>query len=170
MKYKNGQNNHRSPAARSSALAHQFTEFSRAISQWTGNSSAFLLAVAAVLIWVITGPLFNYSDTWQLVINTGTTIVTFLMVFLIQNTQNRDTMAIQVKLSELVLAMKGAQNKFAAIEDLTDEELEDLHEDCRSRAEVALKHIQTRKSAPRNSKRKTQSATQHSKAPARASS
>ena len=151
-------------------LAHQFSEFARAISQWTGNSTAFLLAVAVVLVWVITGPLFNYSDTWQLVINTGTTIVTFLMVFLIQNTQNRDTLAIQLKLSELVLAMKGAENKFAAIEDLTDEELEELHEDCRCRAETALKHIQTRKSASPNGKRKSHAAARQSKAPARASS
>jgi low affinity Fe/Cu permease len=119
---------------------------------------------------LITGPLFNYSDTWQLVINTGTTIVTFLMVFLIQNTQNRDTLAIQLKLSELVLAMKGAENKFAAIEDLTDEELEDLHEECRSRAEVALKHIQTRKSTSRNSESKPHTSTQPYKAPAGASS
>ncbi len=170
MKSKSSQTNHRTPASRSAALVHQFSEFSRAISLWTGHPTAFLLAVAVVLIWVITGPFFNYSDTWQLVINTGTTIVTFLMVFLIQNTQNRDTLAIQLKLSELVLAMKGAENKFAAIEDLTDEELEDLHEDCRGRAEMALKHIETRKSASRNSKRKSPSPTQQSKAPARASS
>jgi len=170
MKNKNNQHNHRTAAPGTSALAQQFSEFSRAISQWTGNQSAFLLAVAVVLVWVITGPLFNYSDTWQLVINTGTTIVTFLMVFLIQNTQNRDTLAIQLKLSELVLAMKGAENKFAAIEDLTDEELEDLHNDCRSRAEVALQHIQTRKSKSRNGKRKSQAATHQSRAPARASS
>ncbi len=170
MENKRNQGNHRAPASSTSALAHQFSEFSRAISQWTGNQSAFLLAIAVVLVWAITGPLFNYSDTWQLVINTGTTIVTFLMVFLIQNTQNRDTLAIQLKLSELVLAMKGAENKFAAIEDLTDEELEDLHEDCRNRAEVALKHIQTRNSASRNSKRKSRSASQPSKTPARASS
>ncbi len=92
----------------------------------------------------MTGPIFNYSDTWQLVINTGTTIVTFLMVFLIQNTQNRDTLAIQLKLSELVLAMKGAENKFAAIEDLSDEELEQLHNDCRARAEMTRQHIEGR--------------------------
>ena len=79
----------------------------------------FCWPVAIVVVWIVTGPIFNYSDTWQLVINTGTTIVTFLMVFLIQNTQNRDTLALQLKLSELVLAMKGAENKFAAIEDLT---------------------------------------------------
>ena len=92
MKSKSSQTNHRTPASRSAALVHQFSEFSRAISLWTGHPTAFLLAVAVVLIWVITGPFFNYSDTWQLVINTGTTIVTFLMVFLIQNTQNRDTL------------------------------------------------------------------------------
>ena len=101
-----------------------------------------------IVVWVLTGPIFNYSDTWQLVINTGTTIVTFLMVFLIQNTQNRDTLAIQLKLSELVLAMKGAENKFAAIEDLSDEELEQLHNDCRARAEMAFQHIEGRKARP----------------------
>jgi low affinity Fe/Cu permease len=91
-------------------------------------------------------------DTWQLVINTSTTIVTFLMVFLIQNTQNRDTLAIQLKLSELVLAMKGAENKFAAIEDLSDEELEQLHNDCRARADMTRRHIEGRKagSKPRS--------------------
>jgi len=170
MTNKNSEQDNHVPPSRSSALAHQFSEFARGISSWTGNSSAFLLAVAVVLVWVVTGPLFGYSDTWQLVINTGTTIVTFLMVFLIQNTQNRDTLAIQLKLSELVLAVKGAENKFAAIEDLTDEELEDLHDDCRSRAEVALQHIETRKSASQNGKRKSQSTARRAKAPARASS
>lgn len=90
--------------------------------------AAFLTALGVVLVWAITGPLFHYSDTWQLVINTGTTIVTFLMVFLIQNTQNRDTLALQIKLSELIVAMKGADNKLAAIDDATDEELERAHE------------------------------------------
>src|SRR5207342_2143585 len=170
MKNKNGQNNDRTPASRSSALAHQFSEFSRAISLWTGNSSAFLVAVAVVLVWMITGPLFNYSDTWQLVINTGTTIVTFLMVFLIQNTQNRDTLAIQLKLSELVLAMNGAQNKFAAIEDLTDEELEELHQDSRARVGTTLQHIEGRRKNPRNRTRNSHGAARATKAPARASS
>jgi low affinity Fe/Cu permease len=104
------------------------------------------LAAAVVIAWIVTGPIFNYSDTWQLVINTGTTIVTFLMVFLIQNTQNRDTMAVQLKLSELVLAMKGAENKFASIEDLSDEELEELHNECRARAEMTGERLERRRS------------------------
>jgi low affinity Fe/Cu permease len=88
-------------------------------------------------VWAITGPLFHYSDTWQLVINTGTTIVTFLMVFLIQNTQNRDTLALQIKLSELIVAMKGADNKLAAIDDATDEELERAREKVKRKVELA---------------------------------
>jgi len=131
-------------AMRAASLTGYFSHFAHTTSLWTGHPAAFLAAVAVVLAWVLTGPFFNYSDTWQLVINTGTTIVTFLMVFLIQNTQNRDTLAIQLKLSELVLAMKGAENKFAAIEDLTDEELEELHDDCRQRAEMTLTHIESR--------------------------
>src|SRR5215510_2628778 len=131
--------------AEPSALTQRFSRFAHAISVWTGHPLAFLLAVVLVFVWVLTGPIFKYSDTWQLVINTGTTIVTFLMVFLIQNTQNRDTLAIQLKLSELVLAMKGAENKFAAIEDLSDEELQELHEECRARADTTLRHIEGRK-------------------------
>ncbi|MGH9810889.1 MAG: low affinity iron permease family protein [Terriglobia bacterium] len=118
----------------------------RAVTVWTGSSQAFACAVGVVIVWALLGPVFHFSDTWQLVINTGTTIVTFLMVFLIQNTQNRDTLAIQLKLSELVLAMKGASNKFASIEDMTDEELEELHQDCRQRAELTLTHIEHRRS------------------------
>jgi len=126
-------------------LIKQFSQFAHATSLWTGHPYAFLVALAVVVVWAALGPVFNYSDTWQLVINTGTTIVTFLMVFLIQNTQNRDTLAIQLKLSELVLAMKGAENKFAAIEDLTDEELEELHKECRARVETTGRHLAGRK-------------------------
>jgi len=133
------------PGAKTTRLVHQFSQFAHATSLWTGHPYAFLFAVAVVLVWAVLGPVFNYSDTWQLVINTGTTIVTFLMVFLIQNTQNRDTLAIQLKLSELVIAMKGAENKFAAIEDLSDEELAQLHDECRARAEVTGKHLESRK-------------------------
>ena len=138
-------NRDRAPNNNSAPLTQRFSQFAHATSLWTGNPVAFFLAVTVVIIWAATGPLFGYSDTWQLVINTGTTIVTFLMVFLIQNTQNRDTLAIQVKLSELVLAMKGAENKFAAIEDLTDDELKALHDECRARAETTLSHLERRK-------------------------
>jgi low affinity Fe/Cu permease len=101
----------------------------------SGRPATFLLATSIVAIWGVSGPLFNYSDTWQLVINTGTTIVTFLMVFLIQNTQNRDTVALQLKLDELILATKAAPNEAACIEDESDEELDRAKEDIRRRAE-----------------------------------
>lgn len=96
------------------------------ISAWTGTATVFLGAVLVIVVWATTGPAFNYSDTWQLVINTGTTIVTFLMVFLIQNTQNRDSKAVQLKLDELIRATKGARNSFAGLEDLTDDEIQQL--------------------------------------------
>jgi low affinity Fe/Cu permease len=112
-----------------------FTRFANTVALWMGKPVIFFLALLTVLIWSATGPMFSYSDTWQLVINTGTTIVTFLMVFLIQHSQIRDTAAIQIKLSELVLAMKGAENKLARVEDLSDEEMERLQEEYRSRAD-----------------------------------
>ena len=147
-------------AGHSASLTAYFSKFAQATALSTGHPATFILAVAVVLVWVVTGPVFNYSDTWQLVINTGTTIVTFLMVFLIQNTQNRDTLAIQLKLSELVLAMKGAQNKFADIEDLSDDELEELHEECRARAELTLHHLKDRRGA---SQQKPRSAAHRAK-------
>jgi low affinity Fe/Cu permease len=161
-----------SAEARQSAptLGQQFAQFAHKISLWTGHPLAFLLAVSAVIIWVVTGPIFNFSDTWQLVINTGTTIVTFLMVFLIQNTQNRDTLAIQLKLSELVLAMKGAENKFAAIEDLSDEELQELHEECRARTETTLRHIEGRKTQSGQDGRRSRAAANSTKTPTRKAS
>lgn len=125
-------------------LSQEFSRFAQATAVYTGHPAAFLLAILVVVVWIVSGPIFNYSDTWQLVINTGTTIVTFLMVFLIQNTQNRDILTVQLKLSELVLAMKSAENKFAAIEDLTDEELQELHNECRLRAEHTLSHLEER--------------------------
>jgi low affinity Fe/Cu permease len=112
-----------------------------------GKPSAFLIAVGLVIVWAATGPLFGFSDTWQLVINTSTTIVTFLMVFLIQNTQNRDTMALQLKLSELILVISEAENRFACIEDLTEEELETLHQELHGRAERTLGTLNERRAA-----------------------
>jgi low affinity Fe/Cu permease len=103
-----------------------FDALARKAASICGKPTVFLIAVATVVVWAATGPIFNFSDTWQLVINTGTTIVTFLMVFLIQNTQNRDALAIQVKLSELIIAVKGAENHIARAEELTEEELEEL--------------------------------------------
>jgi len=112
-----------------------------------GKPIAFLMAVALVIVWAATGPLFGFSDTWQLVINTSTTIVTFLMVFLIQNTQNRDTMALQLKLSELILAMSKAENRIANAEDMTEEELEQLHKELHERAETTLGALNQRRAA-----------------------
>src|SRR5271156_6003986 len=103
-----------------------FQQFARACTKAAGNPVAFGLGVVTIIVWVATGPLFGFSDTWQLVINTATTIITFLMVFLIQNSQNRDTIAMQLKLDELVRAIKAAQNTVLNLEELEDEELEVL--------------------------------------------
>jgi low affinity Fe/Cu permease len=104
-----------------------FERVANRITQWTGSSMAFGIAVTLILVWIITGPIFDYSDTWQLVINTGTTIITFLMVFLIQKTQNKDSKAIQLKLNELIAASKSASNRMVDIEDLEEDELDTLH-------------------------------------------
>ena len=146
-----------------STLSAWFSQFAQSTAVWTGHPVAFLLALAVIVVWIVTGPIFHYSDTWQLVINTGTTIVTFLMVFLIQNTQNRDMLTVQLKLSELVLAMKGAKNKFAAVEDLSDEELEELHNECRARAEMTLNHLQNRRRRRRPGHSKAHAAAHHAK-------
>lgn len=103
-----------------------FERAANSITCWTGSSAAFISAFAIVLFWAISGPLFHFSDTWQLVINTGTTIVTFLMVFLIQKSQNKDGKAIQLKLNELIAASRHASNRMVDIEDLTEEELDVL--------------------------------------------
>lgn len=103
-----------------------FTAIANRVSAFVGQPIAFILALAIVIVWGVTGPIFQYSDTWQLVINTGTTIVTFLMVFVIQNSQNRDAAAIQAKLDELIRATEGPRNEFIGIEHMTDKELEDI--------------------------------------------
>jgi low affinity Fe/Cu permease len=106
-----------------------FAKFANVTAKATGSPAAFLICVTVVLIWALSGPFFNFSENWQLVINTGTTIVTFLMVFLIQNTQNRDGSAVQTKLDELIRS-SDAEDEFMGIEKLTDRELEDLHARC----------------------------------------
>jgi low affinity Fe/Cu permease len=108
-----------------------------AVTHWAGSSWGFGMAAGTVLVWGITGPLFRWSDTWQLVINTGTTIVTFLMVFLVQRTQNRDGLAIQLKLNEIVAAVRGASNRLIDVEDLTEAELKILHAHYQRLAEMA---------------------------------
>jgi low affinity Fe/Cu permease len=122
-----------------------FTCFAQKTAQLAGRPATFILATAVIVIWGITGPIFGYSDTWQLIINTGTTIVTFLMVFLIQHTQNRDSLAFQVKLDELIIAMQGARNKVAAAEDMCDADLEALHATFRERAAETLDTLEQRR-------------------------
>ncbi|MCO5129943.1 MAG: low affinity iron permease family protein [Xanthobacteraceae bacterium] len=118
-----------------STTARAFAKIANWTSQAAGRASTFILAASIVIGWAISGPIFRYSDTWQLVINTGTTIVTFLMVFLIQSSQNRDSAAIQVKLDELI-RVSAAHNTFVGIEHLTEEELEDIRARCEMRAKA----------------------------------
>ena len=122
-----------------------FARFATATSHLAGRPIAFFSAVAIVVLWAVSGPLFGFSDTWQLVINTSTTIVTFLMVFLIQHTQNRDTLAAQLKLGEIIFVLQDAENRLATAEDLSDQDLEELHQVFRQRAEQALDTLEQRR-------------------------
>jgi low affinity Fe/Cu permease len=110
---------------------------SSAVTQWTGSTTAFASAVGVIIVWAILGPVFGYSDTWQLVINTGTTIVTFLMVFLIQRSQNKDALAIHLKLNELVAALEGASNRLIDVEELSEQELSTLQKHFATLANLA---------------------------------
>lgn len=116
-----------------------FTRVANATAQAAGRPAAFMACLAIVVGWAVSGPIFGFSDTWQLVINTGTTIITFLMVFLIQNTQNRDSAAIQVKLDELIRSHRPARNSFIGIEHLTEEELEEVRALCEKAAKDRTK-------------------------------
>jgi low affinity Fe/Cu permease len=135
----------RSGNANNNGASHLFSQLASRTAHLAGKPLTFLLAVAVVLGWAISGPFFGFSDTWQLVINTSTTIITFLMVFLIQNTQNRDTLALQLKLAELIIAMRGAKDDLATAEDLSEEDLERLHETYRKRADETLGHLERRR-------------------------
>ena len=119
-----------------------YSELAKSAAHFCGRPRVFVLAVAVIVIWVVTGPVFHYSDTWQLVINTGTTIITFLMVFLIQNTQNRDTEAIQVKLDELIRATNGAHNALLDLEELEEETLEAFRRRYQALASVARAELE----------------------------
>lgn len=137
-----------------------FTKVANTVALAAGKPVTFILCVAIVVIWAFSGPIFGFSDTWQLIINTGTTIVTFLMVFLIQNTQNRDSVAIQAKLDELVRVSNG-KNAFIGIEHLTEDEVEKFRKQCEDAAEKADKELKNRtaqkkksKAAPRRPARK----------------
>jgi low affinity Fe/Cu permease len=118
-----------------------YSRFAKAASHFCGQPRVFSLAVAIIAVWIVTGPMFHFSDTWQLVINTGTTIITFLMVFLIQNTQNRDTEAIQLKLDELIRATKGAHNMLLDLEELEQEQLDVFKLKYQTLAEMARKSL-----------------------------
>jgi len=133
--------------SRSSATPGVFRRFAHSVAVAAGAPSAFVLALIVVLAWAVSGPIFNYSDTWQLVINTGTTIITFLMVFVIQNTQNRDSAALQAKLDELIRSSR-AQNRFIGIEHLTDDEIEEYHRSCADLAKKASSRARRAKHFP----------------------
>ena len=129
-----------------STVTRVLERFSGTVARWTGSGLAFGLALAVIVVWAATGPLFGFSDTWQLVINTGTTIVTFLMVFLIQRAQNKDALAIQMKLNELVAAIDGASNRLIDVEDLSEEELQTLHSFYSKLARMAKQDVNVRQS------------------------
>ena len=124
-----------------SALGLWLERSASAVTHWTGSTSAFALACGIIFVWALTGPLFNFNDTWQLVINTGTTIVTFLMVFLIQRTQNKDSLALHLKLNEIVAALEGSSNRLIDVESLTEQELNVLHGHYARLAHMAKQEI-----------------------------
>ena len=131
-------------------MSDLFSRFSHLVSHTAGRPITFVLAVTLVVIWAVTGPLFGFSETWQLVINTATTIITFLMVFVLQNTQNRDGEAVQAKLDELIYALKDADNKFVQAEKLTDEELHALRAKLLEQCDAAGDELERRGVRPKS--------------------
>jgi low affinity Fe/Cu permease len=122
-------------------ISQMLERFSRKATEATGTSSAFILACLVIIVWLVSGPVFHFSDTWQLVINTSTTIVTFLMVFLIQRSQNKDALAIHLKLNEIVAALEGASNRLIDVEDLTEADIKVLHTHYQRLVEMASKDL-----------------------------
>jgi low affinity Fe/Cu permease len=127
-------------------IGETFEKLSEAVTRWAGSTDAFAIAVAVIIVWASVGPIFQYSDTWQLVINTGTTIVTFLMVFLIQRSQNKDAVAIHLKLNEIVAAMEGSSNRLIDVEGLTERELATLRRHYHELATLARRETDLTKS------------------------
>ena len=124
-----------------------FDDLAHKVACSSGRPATFMLAFAVIIVWAVTGPIFKFNDTWQLVINTGTTIITFLMVFLIQNTQNRDSAAVQLKLDEIIRALEGAENSTMALEDKTQEELDEIKQRYGQIAKSAGQEIAERKAS-----------------------
>jgi low affinity Fe/Cu permease len=118
-----------------------FTRFAKTVARLSGRPQAFTLAVLLIFVWLATGPLFGFSNTWQLIVNTGTTIITFLMVFIIQSTQNRDAEAVQIKLDELIRSTRGAHNEILDLEDAGDEELQRFHARYQALANAAREKL-----------------------------
>ena len=125
-----------------SAGARILEHFARVVTEWSGSSNAFALALAIVVVWALLGPVFAYSDSWQLVINTGTTVVTFLMVFLIQRAQNKESRAMELKLNEIIAAVHGASNRLIDVENLSEHELETLHRHYEALVKMARKDLE----------------------------
>lgn len=136
-------NPHACPTPNHCSPLERFAQF---FTNWAGSTWAFAIAVLTILAWVITGPFFHFSDTWQLVINTGTTIITFLMVFLIQRSQNKEALAVQLKLNEIVAALKGASNRLINVEDLSEAEVKALHQEYQHLAKTLEAETRTRRS------------------------
>jgi low affinity Fe/Cu permease len=130
------------PKKNKNKLALLLEKFSQQATKATGTSTSFVIALTVIIVWAVTGPIFKYSDTWQLVINTGTTIVTFLMVFLIQRTQNKDALALHLKLNEIVAALDGASNRLIDVEDLSEAEIETLHKHYQKLVQMARKDLE----------------------------
>ena len=130
------------------SLEHHFERFASRVSRWAGHSLAFFAAMVIVVGWAVSGPIFGFSETWQLVVNTATTIITFLMVFVLQNSQNRDGEAVQAKLDELIFALRGADNRFVGAEQLSGPELKQLREVLLKQAEVATEELANRGAEP----------------------
>jgi low affinity Fe/Cu permease len=143
MKHRKPKPNHSEEEKERGEVKEHFRKFAHAAAEAMGSAWSFTVAISIIIAWAVTGPVFHYSDTWQLVINTATTIVTFLMVFLIQNTQNRDAKAIHLKLDELIRAVKGARNSLVDLEDLSEDELKKLQEQFEGLRKRMPKHERT---------------------------